>query len=59
LRKHWTDVYDCDLGKDGKEKIGIREFEDIGNKKLAYSGQRLEEMEKDCIGSQGPQQTLK
>jgi hypothetical protein len=26
---------------------------------LAYSGQRLEEMENDCIGSQGPQQTLK
>jgi len=26
---------------------------------LAYSGQRLEEMEKVCIGSQRPQQTLK
>jgi hypothetical protein len=47
------------MGKRGKEKIDIREFEDNGNKKLAYSGQRLEEMENDCIGSQGPQQTLK
>jgi len=37
--------------------MGIREFEDNGNKKLAYSGQRLEEMENDCIGSQGPQQS--
>lgn len=37
----------------------IRECEDTGNKKLAYSGQKLEEMDKDCIGSQGPQQTLK
>ena len=39
--------------------MDIREFEDTGNKKLAYSGQRLEEIEKDCIGSQSPQQTLK
>lgn len=60
LSKSWlTDVYDCDLGKYGKEKMDIREFEDNWNKKLAYSGQRLEKMEKDCIGSQGQQQTLK
>jgi len=39
--------------------MDIREFEDNWNKKLAYSGQRLEKMEKDCIGSQGQQQTLK
>ena len=57
LNPDWADVYDCDLGKYEKEKMGIREFEDNGNKKLAYSGQRLEEMENDCIGSQGPQQS--
>lgn len=41
-----------------KKKMDIREFKDIGNKKLAYTGQRLEGMEMDCIGSQGPQQAL-
>lgn len=59
LNPNWTDVYDCDLGKYGKETMDIREFEDNWNKKLAYSGRRLEEMEKDYTGSQGPQQTLK
>jgi hypothetical protein len=38
--------------------MGIREFEDGGNKKLAYSGQRLEEIE-ECIASHSAQQTLK
>jgi hypothetical protein len=35
------------MGKYGKDKMDIRESDDNGNKKLAYSGQRLEEMEND------------
>lgn len=39
--------------------MGIREFEDGGNKKLAYSGHRQEEIEKEYIASHSAQQTLK
>jgi hypothetical protein len=48
-------VYDYDLDKDLREKNDIRGFEDIGNMKLPYPGQRLEGMN-DYIGSQCSQQ---
>jgi hypothetical protein len=44
-----------------KEKMdlwGRQTSADNGNNKLSYSGQRLEGMEKDCIGSQGPRWTV-
>jgi hypothetical protein len=36
----------------------LRRSEGNGNNRLAYSGQRTEGMDEDCIGSQGTQRNV-